>query len=441
MHRFIKLTCLALAALSWVALCSTSQAATTQWSTILDDINACIANHDLERAQRLAILAAAGKEGASWLPDYVLVYQHLERGELELAESSARRLYKRFPDNPDIRHTLAMTLLAQGKRRRAMFYFKQNLEELTDPAVKADYEKLIESYDKTHKPYGVRVSVGAEPSSNINNGTQAETVSLAGYRFILDDEMRQREGVNITARAEAFYTHRLTEDMDVVIKTLSDLTKNVESDKSDIWSLQVAPSLRMLYPKGYVAAGPVLERIYLGYKPFMDRAGFEVGAMKLLSDRLRAAGQIRFLWQDYDELDYRDGNNLSFTAGLDLALTKRLRLSFTPAAQKEKTERDHLDFSSLTLGGTVSYKWPILGGLNTSLGAQYMWKDFRGDHFISGKPRLDRRRTFTVSLSSDKIQLFKVIPTIGLDIVRNDSSINIYQYDSVNMKFGLGKSF
>ncbi len=191
-------------------------------------IDRAIVHSDFGVAREIAAVVGTQTKQLRWLPDYVRAYNELAKGNASDAERLARKLVASDPSDARPRHLLILSLWAQQKYRPALYQIEVNRAYVSDPAMKTTYATIVREYDAINKPYGVSVSVGAAPSTNINEGTSSRTVEIGGLPFVIDDDSRQKKGINLSASATAYYSFRLGETTDLVAKGSVFSNKNLE---------------------------------------------------------------------------------------------------------------------------------------------------------------------------------------------------------------------
>lgn len=409
--------------------------------TPLEAVNALIAEKYFVAADNLAGSVAANARSYLWLPDYVQVYRLIEEGPTEQAEPLARNLYQRFPDNVDVRQALINALWAVKKYHRAMYYVDINDSLVSDPAVKQQYRRLKAEYENIYKPYGISLSMGAEPSTNINNGTAAKTVEVDGIRFLLDEDAQEHEGVNLSAELNGYYIHRLAEDIDLVAKGAIGFTKRLENADENILSLILAPELQWALERARWGLGPVLQYQEVGGESYIKRYGMGAFLLKNLKKNSSFLVRGQALRQDYTELDYRDGWRSNLDMRFKWRLGDSLSLSLLPGVELDRTQRRYLDYRAITLGGRIGRRFDALQGVYIELGASQRWQRYADEHPVFGKVRQDNRTVASLTFSHKRFKLFGVHPSIIFEHVRNHSNVDIYSYDANNLRFGISHAF
>ena len=128
-------------------------------------------------------------------------------GALDSAVAAGKQAYQTAPN--DIERIRAARLVAAAHFRaqqyfRAEFWLRRawQLAEGSPlaQAVASDFSGL-----RAANPLTVRLNFSAAPNSNINNGSQAETVTIWGLPFILNADARALAGYELSLGAEATY--------------------------------------------------------------------------------------------------------------------------------------------------------------------------------------------------------------------------------------------
>ncbi len=307
--------------------------------------------------------------------------------------------------------------------------------------MKATYEALVREYDTINKPYGVNVSVGAAPSTNINSGTSSRTVDIGGLPFVLDDNAREKKGINLSATATAFYSWRLGEATDLVAKGSVNVTKNIEDSEQDSLSFVLSPEVQTSFDRARFGIGPVLEYQLSGYDPYAFRYGIAAFAQVDLDATKRSTTQAKLLKQDYISEDFRDGYTFGLRNETEFKLSADTTATLISGFEREMTRRDFLDSNAFTVGAELSRHWDALGGIATTLGFEYRHQSFLGDYPLIAAPREDNRIKASVFISYDQFAFLGNKPSIGYEYVVNRSNVDMKEYVAHNFLIGVRKSF
>ncbi|WP_411037432.1 surface lipoprotein assembly modifier [Shinella sp. BYT-45] len=407
----------------------------------VDMVNLLVLRKDFAMADGLARRIAGENRRLAWLPDYVRVCEMLSAGRFRAAEDRARRLAARYPAEPDIRHALINALWGQKKYRAALFQIERNKPLVKDRSMRAAYEALVDEYNAVNKPYGLSISVGAVPSSNVNNGASTDTVDVGGLSFELSDDAKAREGVNVTATASVYYLHQLGENVDILGKGAVHLAKSLQSRDRDELTFIASPEVQIQFDSARFGAGPLVEYQLSGYDAYALRYGIGGFYRRNFDHDISLAMQAKLLRQDYFEDDFRDGHKYAFQGVVGFPLSASADGTFKFSYEKEKTKRDYLDSDAYSLGFGLSNTWSRMAGLTTNLSVQYRWQNFRGDYPLTGQPRQDGRLTASISISHEKLEFWGISPSIGYEFIDNKSNVAIKSYTAHNFIVGVNRTF
>tara|TARA_B100001179_G_scaffold228151_1_gene211789 strand:+ start:384 stop:1706 length:1323 start_codon:yes stop_codon:yes gene_type:complete len=429
--------------LSAAMLCGLAGESPAQPSTELpptDLVNILISKGGFDAAASAAAGIASQSRQYAWLPEYVRINRMLATGEAAKAEPHARTLLKQHPDETDIRHLLVNILIAQKKYKAARYHIGKSTGKLRDDELDATYKRYLDAYLKVHKPYGMKVSFGATPSTNANRGSAEETVDIGGLSFNLDDNAKAQEGVNLEATLSAFYLQQIGEDTDLLMQGAATLSKNTSSEDNDIVTLVASPQLQHRFDKGRFGIGPVAEYQFVGYAPYVARYGVAGSVSYKLTPDIIIQSQAKFVWQDYDKEDYRDGTKFTGLSRILFPVADQLTGDVSVRYEFERTQRDYLDSNLAGVGVGLTRKWERFD-LATSVSAEYAVREFDGNYPLAGYARKDEKLTLSVSASSNRFSIMGTRPSIGYEYVQNNSNIAIKSYNSHNILVGTKRSF
>lgn len=407
----------------------------------VDMVNLLVLQKQFAIADGLARQIAGENRRLAWLPDYVQLCKKLSAGDFRAAEGRARRLAVHYPDEPDIRHALINALWGQKKYRAALFQIERNKPLVKDRSMLAAYEAFIDEYNSINKPYGLSISVGAVPSSNVNNGTSTGTVEIGGLLFELSDDAKAHEGVNVTASVSAYYLHHLGENVDFLGKGAVHLSKSLETRDGDELTFIASPEVQVQFDSARFGVGPLVEYQLSGYDAYALRYGIGGFYRRNFRHDISLVVQAKLLRQDYFEDDFRDGHKYAFQGVVGLPLSASADGTFKLSYEREKTRRDYLDSDAYSVGFGLSNNWSGMAGLTTDLRVEYRWQNFRGDYPLTGYPRQDERLTASISISHEKLQFWGVSPSIGYEFIDNKSNVAIKSYTAHNFIIGVNRTF
>lgn len=128
----------------------------------------------------------------------------LESGRYDLSQQAAKQAWT-ATDKPAVRHHAALlsgqALEQTGRYFQSQFWLRRALQAAPDDAADAEARRAYRAVQRSN-PWRVELGFGIAPSSNINNGTAAETVRLFGLDFQVSRTAQALSGLEIFTRAQ-----------------------------------------------------------------------------------------------------------------------------------------------------------------------------------------------------------------------------------------------
>lgn len=132
-----------------------------------------------------------------------------QSGDHRAAVGWYRQILAGDPDNDMVRLALAQSLAAlndvDGVRAQTRHLVEAGIDDRLGGAV----TRLLERVEAA-RPFQFRGHAAILPSTNINSGTDRETVALGAIDLTIDPASRRKSGIGLMAGGEASYRHRLT---------------------------------------------------------------------------------------------------------------------------------------------------------------------------------------------------------------------------------------
>lgn len=126
----------------------------------------------------------------------LLSYAARDLGRFDTARSAARaalRLAKTEAQRHDATLALAQAQASAGRQTAAQFTLRRAIENAPNPQAKAEAIRDFR-YVRARNPWTVQVDLGVSPSSNVNGGTEADTIWLYGLPFTLSGDAQALSG-------------------------------------------------------------------------------------------------------------------------------------------------------------------------------------------------------------------------------------------------------
>lgn len=351
---------------------------------------------------------------------------------------------------------MAQAQATAGRRTAAQWWLRRAAEQAPNARAEAVARRDF-GYVKSRNPWDVQINAGGAPSSNVNNGSQRDTLTLEGvpFEFVIEPEARALSGFEAGLGVQATYRF---------------------SPK--------APQRQTTARLGLLAEAVVLSDEAQAQAPGLSGGDFAYGALEagLTHKRaLDAQGKTALRLGTTAGRNWRGGDPLSdylrLTAGLDRSVGRRSALSFgtavdrvaridRPLQSSDRTEvrlglgqrannGDQLSVG-LTAARTVSDSAEIR---NAAVGLTFGWakaeplagigvqaqiglgtRTYADSRFVRGG-REDVELTANLTLHFEEIDYLGFSPVLDLQARRNRSNAALYDTQEFGVTFGIRSSF
>lgn len=405
--------------------------------------------------------ATAAREAALALlqrdPDDVVALIVLSRAERDLgafkaAQKAARhaaKVAKTDKDRFGAALAMAQALSSDGRRTAAQFWLRRAVELAPDDKTRAIAVRDF-TYVRSRNPVKARLSFGAFPSSNVNNGPTSNTLVVGGVEFVNPDAV-PLSGLGFTTGADLSWRLPVAQDAGITLGLSADSTRYILSEHA---RAQVPEARASDYATSVVA-------LSASYDRRIDKT--------LLSSTLKAGRD----WQGGEAL--ADWSQLSF--GLQHGVDDRHALSL--ALELTDTQRKDADFrSSQAVSGGVGWIWASKAGdqwasrltlghvqsdsaaiarreaelrLDWHRGAPVLGLDLSAfatlglDHYARPLPGLETRRDLNARLGVTalirNVEYMGFAPEVGVVLSGTNSNIPALTTRKAELRLGIRSSF
>lgn len=362
--------------------------------------------------------------------------EHMRADRPRAAIPILERLVTIAPAEHRFRLELARAYFLVEDDEKATFHFDQSLGADLPEAAR-DAVMRYQDRIRERRRWEARFSFSIAPESNPARRTDADTITLLGAQFTLDQEAETATALHSTARLT--YFPRITRDLSARFSVSLDARVFDNSDFNDIRA-----GLEMgLIHRGdggrEVGAGVTASRRWIGTSAFSRSLGVYGSFETRLATRtkLRFRGDIERL--RHDGLSHRDGTRKKLQVNLTHVLTPTLGLragGFVTRTDAESDTESGLQ-SGLSLGATYVFD----GGLVTSVDLGYTRERRDGASALFQRVRSDRRSSVTVGLLHREVEFRGFAPRLDLMLERRSSTIELYDFENARISLGLTRSF
>ncbi len=377
-------------------------------------------------------------------PDAALHFAFLEamilqqQGQTEKAVRLFRDILAAEPGFEPARRELALTLARGGQMQGALFHAERLVATTPDARLRADLQAFITA-NRAGRPRGVTTRFAIEPSSNANRGTEAQSVTLGGLDFLIDEPSRAKRAVALAVGATAWNRWTLSDRWDLTLSGSADArifdSAVIEDDLIALVRLDFGRN----GPRGRLTFGPLAEQRWRGGDVYRTRLGFGIsGVLQPRADR-QVYGVVTLWDQRHPGRDYLDGTLASGSFGMTQFLSPSLKLAVSLPVLRERTGRAHLDHDDIGLSVGFEKQWP--GGLITGLSASHTTARYKGDYPALGTPRHDDISGARLTVRSAKLSVGNFTPEVSYSYTRSRSNVAFHDYESHDFGLSLTQRF
>jgi hypothetical protein len=401
-----------------------------------------------------ALLERDPTDASAWV---VIARIRRAAGDTEGALEAARRANANA-DTDDERYAAAVELAAGNFRldrgMTAQFWLRRAAqvaptEELREAAIR-NFRTV-----RAQTPWSWSLGFSVVPSSNVNNGSRAETIDIAGLPFVLSGDARALSGLeatltgSVTYRFEGFAGQpaQIYGGFAVQRVALSDEAKDLapEADARDyafdaveLGYSQVISS----WSEDVVLRGEALiGRNWYGEEPLSNyvRGGvstrWAIGERSLATVSASLERQVRF-----DESD-RSAWVTRFDVRRIWQVNDRGDI-FGIGGGLRRAQSDSIEIDNDAALFSMDYTWdkPVLGPATLGLGLDLEYRDYEESPF-SANGRQDRRAALRATLGAPGWNFYGFGPTVTFEASRTDSNVSLYDVEDFGVRVGITSVF
>jgi tetratricopeptide (TPR) repeat protein len=361
------------------------------------------------------------------------------RGDTEGAIAKYRAALADNPSLTLVRAELANALVAVGERDSAKHHLEQLASEAPDENAARQVRSFIDRID-AERPFKVSAYVSLAPSTNVNDGTDNDTIYTIFGQIPISAAGKEKSGIGLNAGLRAGYTQPLGERFMGVVGFGLD-GRVYENGDYDRATASESAEIRYLVKDGYVGLGGIASQTVSSDD--IDFAAWTAGPRLSVFHRfspkssLLAASTAEF--KTYEDTPFHDGVSLSENVSFSHAFAQGFFGYVLGEVEYTDTDYKHLDNWSYMIGLGASKE--LRHGLTLAAGGRARLTKYEGASVLIGKPREDERYDATVSITKRDWELWGYAPVFEYSYTLNQSNIAFFDFDSHTVDFRLTKDF
>jgi hypothetical protein len=401
-----------------------------------------------------ALLERDPTDASAWV---VIARIRRAAGDTEGALEAARRANANA-DTDDERYAAAVELAAGNFRldrgMTAQFWLRRAAqvaptEELREAAIR-NFRTV-----RAQTPWSWSLGFSVVPSSNVNNGSRAETIDIAGLPFVLSGDARALSGLEATLTGSVTYRFEgfagqpaqiyggFAVQRVALTEEAQDLAPEADArdyafDAVELGYSQVISS----WSEDVVLRGEALiGRNWYGEEPLSNyvRGGvstrWAIGERSLATVSASLERQVRF-----DESD-RSAWVTRFDVRRIWQVNDRGDI-FGIGGGLRRAQSDSIEIDNDAALFSMDYTWdkPVLGPATLGLGLDLEYRDYEESPF-SANGRQDRRAALRATLGAPGWNFYGFGPTVTFEASRTDSNVSLYDVEDFGVRVGITSVF
>ncbi|MEL7344480.1 MAG: hypothetical protein AAFN59_06410, partial [Pseudomonadota bacterium] len=299
----------------------------------------------------------------------------------------------------------------------------------------------------------VTLRFSANPSSNVNNGAEVDTIMVGGLPFTLSADARELSGFEVSAGIDLSYTisqsadHKFTAFSGLFGQAvwLSDeaaaAAPDVDGSDFNYVNLALGARYETLAFEGLGATGGALTfgRTWYGNAPYAHVVGIDMFQDLAPVDGRGTRFRARFEVEDI--LDDEDEDNTTFAVGtlLRRPLGNLGSLDLNAEIGKTTSVSESVDHSFVGVGARLNLLDPI-GPARVSLRLDTKARDYAASPYATSG-RHDREISAGLSLAFPEAAYMGFQPTFDLSARKVFSSVDLFDRGEVSASFGVASRF
>ena len=350
------------------------------------------------------------------------------------AIAAFRIILVNHPELVRVRLELARTFFLKGQDGLARRHFELVLAGGVPRPVAVNIQSFLEAI-RNRKRWTGYFGAAIAPDSNLNAASESEIIYIdtefGRLPFQRDGDFGAQSGLGFSVWGGGEYQQPLSERLR--LRVGADLAQR-EYGGSDFDQTFLAA-----YAGPRWLAGPITEfsllatanRQWLGGLPFVDETGVRLELDRRLTPRLWVRGTAAYRERDNRHRDFLDGPVVDFAASFAWTAAPVLRVHMMVGYERDHAASEHWRNLSRWVRVGTSLALPLGFTLGTSAQMRRTYYEGSGEVHLTldGGRRLDRTRTFSVSILNRALTLFGFSPQLALINEARQTNAQAQDYD------------
>lgn len=336
------------------------------------------------------------------------------------------------PVRLELAHVLELMGDAAGARRA--------LRDARAGDLPAEVVRFVDRYSaalRARKPLGASIELALAPDSNINRATRSSMLGTVFGEFVLDSDARQRSGIGLALRGQAFARQTLGSDLNLLARISGSADLYRDSQFSDVTlGVSLGPEFSSGADRLTVEIGG--QTRWYGNAPYARMASVGANLIHPLdaTSQLRASASGAVIDNRFS--DFLDGRLYSGTVSYDRSLSVRSGIGLTASIERQSMR----DPGYSTTGGQVAiFGYREFGAVTAIATAAHARLEADERLMLYLARRSDRLLRASLTANFRNLRFGSLAPFLRLTLERNRSSVEVYDYRRLRSEIGLTRAF
>lgn len=360
----------------------------------------------------------------------------VKQGRLGEAAVLLRTILDERPQAQRVRLEFAHVLDRMGDEAGA----RRVLREAQAGELPPDVARLVDRYSaalRAQKPVGASIDIALAPDSNINRATQSNTLGTVLGDFVLDDDARQRAGLGLALRGQAYVRLPVDNSINLFGRFSGSADLYRDGDFNDIaLAPTFGPEIRSGADRISLEAGGLWR--WFGGKAYSSAATIGLNYFHPLGRTAQLRGKAAAAIVDNRFNTLQDGWTYSASLSYERALSNRSGAGVTLSADRQ-TLRD--PGYSTWAGQAALFAYRETGPVTLVVTASYGRLGADERLLLFTEARSDRLYRASLGATFRNFRVDTFAPFIRATYERNQSTVEIYDYRKVRSEIGVTRAF
>jgi tetratricopeptide (TPR) repeat protein len=399
-----------------------------------------------DRASRSGDFATVEKAYRTMFADTSVAVRSEARFRLAMLYTAQRRLpaaaillreiLDEQPEAQRVRLELAHVLDLMGDEAGA----RRALREAQAGGLPPEVARMVDRYSaalRAQKPIGASIDMALAPDSNINRATRSDTLGTVLGDFALDQDARQRSGVGLALRGQAYARIALDKQVNMLARVSSSADLYRASEFNDVaLAASLGPELRAGADRISFEAGGLWR--WYGGAAYSRAATLGLSYFHPMGrkSQLRATANVALVDNRRNRL--LDGQTWSASLGYERAISQRAGLGLTLSVDRQALR----DPGYSTWGGQAAlFAYREVGPV--TLVASVSHGHLKADErlLLFARARSDKLYRASLGATFRSLRVGAFAPFARATFERNLSTSEIYDYRRLRTEVGLTRAF